>query len=324
MGQRAKEKPQFSLPYVAVISGVASCTAEFATFPFDWAKTRLQLNGQIGLSNVSSISTPRNLAQYGSRSAHQGMFRTIYEGVSKEGPFALFNGLKPALVRQATYGTLKMTMYQHFKERFANKKMRGDHVNLISAAASGALSSALCNPTDLVKVRLQGGDPKFQYRGMTDAFSSIVRLEGWKGLYKGVWPTTQRATLITLLTLPTYDFAKQALLNKDHELWNFHSKDDFGTHFLASIFSAVVSTLGTQPIDVVKSRMMNQPFDENGVGVLYRSSFDCLVKTVQTEGLFACWKGVIPTFFRSGPWCILFWCTYEQLMRITVHTPHSL
>jgi len=323
MGQRAKETPKLSLPYVALISGVASCTAELVTFPFDWAKTRLQLKGQIGCSNNVTF-TPSYHTQYGTRVPHQGMLRVLYEGISKEGPLALFNGLKPALVRQATYGTLKMTMYQHFKERFAHKKLRGEYVNLLSAAASGALSSAMCNPTDLIKVRLQGGDPKFQYRGMTDAFTSIVKLEGWKGLYKGVWPTTQRATLITLLTLPTYDFAKKALLHKDHELWCFHSKDDITTHFLASVFSAVVSTLGTQPIDVVKSRMMNQPFGENGVGLLYGSSLDCLIKTVRTEGVFACWKGMIPTFFRSGPWCILFWCTYEQLIRISVPARHSL
>jgi hypothetical protein len=41
-------------------------------------------------------------------------------------------------------------------------------------------------------------------------------------------------------------------------------RDDVFTHFSASIFSAVVSTLGTQPIDVMKTRMMNQPFDQNG------------------------------------------------------------
>jgi len=229
-----------------------------------------------------------------------------------------------ALLRQATYGTLKMTMYQHLKGVFSSKThLRTDYSNILSAVASGALSSAICTPTDLVKVRLQGGEARYQYNGLMDAFISIVKGEGWKGLYKGVVPTTQRATLITLLTLPTYDFAKTVLLSKDHERWSFHSRDDVYTHFLASIFSAVVSTLGTQPIDVMKTRMMNQPFDENGVGVLYRSSMDCMIKTVKTEGMTACWKGTIPTFFRSGPWLIVFWCTYEQLKRLGYLT-HSL
>jgi solute carrier family 25 protein 14/30 len=85
-------------------------------------------------------------------------------------------------------------------------------------------SSALCNPTDVIKVRMQSGDPRFQYRGVTDALISIVRVEGMRGLYKGVWPTTQRAVLITVTTLPTYDLAKKTLLQKDHDRWSFHSK----------------------------------------------------------------------------------------------------
>lgn len=321
MGEKAKEKSKLSLSYVAMISAIASCSAELCTFPFDWAKTRLQLNGQIG---TPFSSTLHSHSFHSTSTSHQGMLRVLYEGISKRGPLEVFSGLKPALVRQATYGTLKMTMYQYFKEKFFHKNMKREYTNIISAVVSGALSSAICTPTDLIKVRLQGGDPKFQYRGMMHAFISIIKLEGWSGLYKGMWPTTQRATLITLLTLPTYDFAKNTLLQKDHERWYFHSKDDVSTHFLASIFSAVVSTLGTQPIDVVKSRMMNQPFDERGIGILYQSSFDCLIKTIRTEGIFACWKGTLPTFFRSGPWCIVFWCTYERLIQISVPKTQSV
>jgi len=322
MTSRNHGEQPLSLTWVAVISGFSSCTAEFVTFPFDWAKTRLQLSGQTTPThNVHSFKpTPSPIVP----NVRKGMLKVMFDASKKEGFGVLFTGLRPALLRQATYGTLKMTLYQHFKGVFSSRtKIRSDYSNALSAVASGALSSAICTPTDLVKVRLQGGETRYQYTGLMDAFVSIVKGEGWKGLYKGVVPTTQRATLITLLTLPTYDFAKKVLLSKDHDRWSFHSRDDVYTHFLASIFSAVVSTLGTQPIDVMKTRMMNQPFDEHGKGLLYNSSLDCMVKTVRTEGITACWKGTIPTFFRSGPWLIVFWCTYEQLKRLGYFT-HSL
>jgi hypothetical protein len=41
----------------------------------------------------------------------------------------------------------------------------------------------------------------------------------------------------------------------------------------------VAATLGT-PADVIKTRVMNQPVDANGVGKLYAGSIDCLKKTV--------------------------------------------
>jgi len=314
MNSRNGNQQHLSLPFVAIISAISSCSAEFVTFPFDWAKSRLQLLGQ------SNVSAPLSSLQSTRSGSHKGMVRVMVDATRNEGPSVLFTGLKPALLRQATYGTFKMTLYQHFKGVLSSKtKLRSDSVNIISAVGSGALSSAICNPTDLMKVRLQSGDFRYQYNGLLDAFSSIVKAEGWRGLYKGVIPTTQRATLITLLTLPTYDFAKKVLL--EHKVFEY--RDNMYTHFLASTFSAVVSTLGTQPIDVMKTRMMNQPFDEHGRGVLYRSSWDCLQKTVRMEGIGACWSGTVPTFFRSGPWLIVFWCAYEQLKRIGYQT-HQL
>ena len=52
------------------------------------------------------------------------------------------------------------------------------------------------------------------------------------------------------------------------------------THTLFSACSGVVSaTLGT-PADVMKTRMMNQPYGLDGKGLLYRSTLDCLIQTV--------------------------------------------
>jgi hypothetical protein len=58
----------------------------------------------------------------------------------------------------------------------------------------------------------------------------------------------------------------------------------------------VVSSLGSQPIDVIKSRIMHQPLQRVGdrmTGTLYANSFDCLLKTTRQEGVLALWKGTI-------------------------------
>ena len=50
-----------------------------------------------------------------------------------------------------------------------------------------------------------------------------------------------------------------------------------------SACSGIVSaTLGT-PADVMKTRMMNQPYGPDGKGLLYRSTLNCLVQTVRDE-----------------------------------------
>lgn len=84
----------------------------------------------------------------------------------------------------------------------------------------------------------------------------------------------------------------------------------------SSCSGLVAATLGT-PADVVKTRIMNQPTDSNGRGLFYKSSIDCLLKTVHEEGFMALYKGFVPIWTRMAPWSITFWVTYEELRRIT-------
>ena len=82
------------------------------------------------------------------------------------------------------------------------------YVKALSGVLSGAMASGICNPTDVVKIRMQadgmgkdkGHAPR--YRGLAHAFSTIWRDEGLKGLYKGVSPTTQVRLGCIMLSMP--------------------------------------------------------------------------------------------------------------------------
>merc|ERR1719331_83729 len=114
--------------------------------------------------------------------------------VAAEGPTALFAGLPPALVRQSTYGSLRYGLYGPIKGSLGIKP--GEPVPLykkiIAGGLAGGLASAVANPTDLMKVRLQtdgmmkdaeGNFLPKKYTGMTNAFMSIIREEGVLGLW---------------------------------------------------------------------------------------------------------------------------------------------
>ena len=77
-----------------------------------------------------------------------------------------------ALLRQATYGTIKIGIYQRIKRVFAEDISRSYsprsakyddwkglhsleeklHINVLNGMFSGALANAIANPTDLLKV----------------------------------------------------------------------------------------------------------------------------------------------------------------------------
>merc|ERR1719487_3146012 len=106
--------------------------------------------------------------------------------VKAEGPSALFKGLPPALVRQSTYGSLRYGLYGPIKGSLGIEAGKPVPLwkKIVAGGAAGGVASAIANPTDLMKVRLQtdgmmkGPDGEFlpkRYSGMTDAFGSIVK-----------------------------------------------------------------------------------------------------------------------------------------------------
>lgn len=277
-----------------MISSVASCTAEALSFPCDLAKTRLQLQG---------VMQPAPPTQY------TGMWHVLRSVPleQNQGIAGLYRGLQPALVRQCTYGTLKVVLYEELKSGLskAAPDMPLAAVSVSSSFVAGTLSSAVCTPTDLLKVRMQAG--RRPYKNTWHAATSIVRDEGWTTLYKGAAPTTQRAVVVTVLNLSTYD------IFKSHLMHTYKFQDDIAAHLIGSALTGVFATFGTQPIDVMKSRIMDQPVDSHGKGLLYRSTWHCFRTTVKKEGYQALWKGTVPSLCRSVPWLVIFWVTFEGL-----------
>uniref|UniRef100_A0A8B9G736 Solute carrier family 25 member 27 n=1 Tax=Amazona collaria TaxID=241587 RepID=A0A8B9G736_9PSIT len=164
---------------------------------------------------------------------------------------------------------------------------------VVGGMCAGAIGQFFASPTDLVKVQMQ--------------MEGRRKLEG-----KPLWSLhiDFRAALVNMGDLTTYDSVKHFLL------LNTPLMDNGVTHSVASSCSGLVAAVLGTPADVVKTRVMNQPRDKQGRGLLYKSSTDCLTQTVQGEGFMSLYKGFIPTWMRMAPWSLVFWLTYEQIRRI--------
>ncbi|KAG8232942.1 hypothetical protein J437_LFUL014201 [Ladona fulva] len=222
-----------------VYGGLASITAEFGTFPIDTTKTRLQIQGQ-------KIDGAHSQIRY------RGMIHAFLQITREEGARALYYGIWPAVLRQATYGTIKFGTYYSLKNMIMGEdtsKTSGkgprSHgattTDIGCAVVAGAVSSAIANPTDVLKVRMQarpvyvqhgnggvGGtavagvaarDPRNM--NLVACFANVYQQEGIRGLWRpnersgsstlGVGPTSQRAAVIAGVELPVYDFCKHHL-----------------------------------------------------------------------------------------------------------------
>ncbi|KAF9139294.1 hypothetical protein BGX30_008147 [Mortierella sp. GBA39] len=252
-----------------------------------------------------------------------GLIPLLRQILRTEGPRVFVAGLAPAVLRESVYSTIRLGSYDYFKGIYSGMGaagLRGGEetttlVKLMSGLTSGMIGSAIANPTDLIKVRLQAFWPsgKPRYASIADACRSIYVEEGIPGLYRGVVPTAARAMVVTASQLASYDTTKHWLLKLRDSQGQAQFHEGYLTHLCASTVAGLVCSISTSPIDTVKVRYMNQQFNAQGKGHLYRSAIDCAVKTVQREGPLALYKGFFMCWLRLGPHTMLSLMIFEKL-----------
>ncbi|XP_048840006.1 mitochondrial uncoupling protein 2 [Brienomyrus brachyistius] len=276
-------------------AGAAACIADLVTFPLDTAKVRLQIQGE-------AQSSAAVAARY------RGVFGTIATMVRTEGPRSLYNGLVAGLQRQMSFASVRIGLYDSVKQFYTKGS---EHVGigsrLLAGCTTGALAVAVAQPTDVVKVRFQAQAGATgvgrRYQGTMDAYKTIAREEGLRGLWRGTSPNIARNAIVNCTELVTYDLIKDQLLRTTP------MTDDLPCHFTSAFGAGFCTTVIASPVDVVKTRYMNSACGQ------YSSALNCALKMLTKEGPLAFYKGFMPSFLRLGSWNVVMFVTYEQLKR---------
>lgn len=111
------------------------------------------------------------------------------------------------------------------------------------------------SPADLINVRMQNDiklavEKRRNYKNALDGVIQIYYKEGFRQLFNGCTMAVLRAVFMTIGQLSFYDQIKQTLIINGYS-------DNIYTHLCSSSFAASMATVLTQPIDVMKTRMMN-------------------------------------------------------------------
>ncbi|XP_068187078.1 dicarboxylate carrier UCP2-like isoform X1 [Antennarius striatus] len=328
-------KPRDVVPSAAVKffgAGTAACIADLVTFPLDTAKVRLQIQGESQKANGNNVTK------------YRGVFGTITTMVRTEGPRSLYNGLVAGLQRQMSFASVRIGLYDSMKQFYTRgTESAGIVTRLMAGCTTGAMAVAFAQPTDVVKVRFQAqarrADGGRRYNSTLDAYKTIARDEGVRGLWKGIiyspqallnhillnlrqakkipalllkitlsspqgcMPNITRNAIVNCSELVTYDVIKELILKYDL------MTDNLPCHFTAGFGAGFCTTVVASPVDVVKTRFMN-----SGSGQ-YNSAIHCAITMLKREGPTAFYKGFLPSFLRLGSWNIVMFVTYEQIKR---------
>jgi dicarboxylate transporter 10 len=212
------------------------------------------------------------------------------------------------LLRQTTYSTTRFGVYEKLKEVFSNEGKPHSFWALVAmSSTSGFLGGIAGTPADILNVRMQNDaalapEQRRNYKHAIDGLVRMVREEGMASIFRGVWPNSTRAVLMTASQLASYDVFKRQIL----EYTNMG--DNLTTHFSASLMAGFVATTMCSPVDVIKTRVMSAHAKENLL-VLIR-------QITAQEGLMWMFKGWVPSFVRLGPHTIATFLFLEQHKKI--------
>ncbi|KAI9678646.1 MAG: Mitochondrial oxaloacetate carrier protein [Caeruleum heppii] len=285
-----------------IAGGIAACGAVTVTHGFETVKIRLQLQGEL----QAKKDAPR---------MYKGVLQGVGVIVKNEGLKGLLRGIGSAYIYQMTLNGCRLGFYEPLRKTltttlYQDSTKQSLGINIFSGAASGILGAAAGSPFFLVKTRLQSYSPflpvgtQHQYRNAYDGLRQIQGNEGIKGLYRGVGAAMVRTGFGSSVQLPTYFLAKRRLVK------HLGMTEGPALHLASSTASGFVVCCVMHPPDTIMSRMYNQ------TGNLYKGVFDCLYKTISTEGVLAIYKGYFAHLARILPHTILTLSLAEQTNKL--------
>ena len=202
--------------------------------------------------------------------------------------------------------------------------------HMAAGSLAGMASKTILQPLDLVKVRLQVQDGRGanEYKGLLDGMKSIIRKDGFTGLYRGLTPNLMASGVSWGVYFFSYNHAKN--------FWRTHllrtiplSSSPSSTsstqpprlgpfaHLTCAAFSGTLATIFTNPFSMVKTRLQLQGKEVNTGARMYRGVFDAFFRISREEGILTLYRGIGPSLVLVSNGALQF-MSYEELKRLTI------
>jgi len=181
-------------------------------------------------------------------------------------------------------------------------------INAFSGATAGFMSGLVTCPLDVIKTKLQaqgsfsnhfhtGPNPPaaMLYKGFLGTAKTVLRQDGLVGFYRGLGPMLLGYLPTWAVYMTVYDRTRQHFKDRGYD-------QDTSGKWLSKIYASLVaggsSTLATNPIWVIKTRLMSQISRTATDGARtpwnYTSTIDAARQMYRAEGIIAFYSGLTP------------------------------
>ena len=281
-------KPPSFLTQVGAAGSAAVITVTFI-HPIDVVKTRFQVGGTGGAKNYGNLGV-------------MGTVRSIH---STEGVKAFWKGINAAWLREASYTSLRLGLYEPCKIAFGCTTPENSTFikKFLAGSTAGALGSLVGNPFDVLKTQMMVDESKGGAT-ITHNAKTLFKNQGLGGFYRGIDSNIARAMVLNGTKMACYDQIKETVT-----LQTGLAKSSLLCQFIAAGGAGFFMTCTVAPFDMVRTRLMSQPADAK----IYKNALDCTAKIVSQEGVASLWRGFVPIWSRFAPTTTLQLIIFEQI-----------
>lgn len=288
-------------PDLQLIAGfTAGTVSTIVLHPLDLVKVRFQLDRS---PNFNSKNLTKSFVDSKPTTTISAL-RSIYK--TQGGVQGLYRGITPAFIGSSLSWGLYFWLYAHTKtiiyQRFHNEPNSSPKLNafehLLASSIAGGLTTIVANPCFVVKTRFCGSlkSDSTSYKNTFDAFSSIIRNEGFFGLYRGIVPALFGVS----------HGAVQFMAYEELKRSNYFKEGGTINYLAMASISKIFATLVTYPYQVIKSRI--------------QISKDLTIRTEVRnmwikEGILGFYKGIGPNIIRVLPGSCITFGVYEFMTK---------
>jgi len=178
-------------------------------------------------------------------------------------------------------------------------------------------ATCFVQPLDLVKTRLQisgqGGAAK-EYTGTFDAFTKIIKREGFRAIYKGLSAGLLRQATYTTTRLGVFTGLNDYYKKETGKAANLFVSMGLG------VCAGVTGSFVGNPAEISLIRMTADGRLPVELRRNYTSVFNAMSRIVREEGILTLWRGCIPTMGRAAVVNAAQLSSYSQAKRILLET----
>ncbi|KAL7625027.1 hypothetical protein AAE478_004241 [Parahypoxylon ruwenzoriense] len=279
-------------PLMALTAGgIAGGIEAACTYPFEFAKTRVQLYGHEGVRNP---------------------FTAVAKVAREEGVRALYKGCSTMIVGSIGKDAVRFVIFDRIRALFTpdpSTGRLGTFQSILSGMLTGAIASTVVvTPSERIKTALIDDARRGQrFRSAWHCISVLVREQGpLRALYSGYVTTTLKQVGTTGFRLGSYAALKD---------WE-RSHAVFGTgadvngplvSFANGAVAGTLTTLATQPFDTVKTLAQQARAVRTA---------ECVRRILAEDGVRGFWRGTVMRLGRTVAAGGILFAANEQALRV--------